>query len=49
MGALKDCNDDNEGNCIGKGELRVLSAFRDSSKSVGSRNGNGGFPCPIRT
>jgi hypothetical protein len=24
--AIKDCNDGNEGNCIGKGKLRVLSA-----------------------
>ncbi len=42
-GAVKDCNDDNEDNCVGKGELRVLGAFRDSSKYVGSRNANGGF------
>ncbi len=26
-GAVKDCNDGNEGNCIGKGDLRVISAF----------------------
>ncbi len=42
-GAVKDCDDDNEGNCIGKGKLRVLGAFRDLPESVGSRNGNGGF------
>ncbi len=51
--AIKDCNDGNEGNCIGEGNLKVFSAFRDLSKSVGSRNGNGGFghlfPCPIQT
>jgi hypothetical protein len=42
-GAVKDCNDDNEGNCISKGKLRVLGAFQNLSKSVGSRDGNGGF------
>jgi hypothetical protein len=43
MGAVRDCNDDDKGNRIGEGELRVLGAFRDSSESAGSRNGNGGF------
>ncbi len=43
VGAVMDCNDGNEGNCVGKGKLRVLGAFGDSSKSVGSRDGNGGF------
>ncbi len=43
MGAVKDCNDGNEGNHIGKGKLRVLGAFRDSSESVGSHDGNGEF------
>ncbi len=42
-GAIKDCNDDNEGNSIGEGELRELGAFGDSSESVGSQDGNGGF------
>jgi hypothetical protein len=42
-GVVKDCNDGDEGDCIGKGELRVFGAVRDLSKSVGSRNGNGGF------
>jgi hypothetical protein len=42
-GAIKDCNDGNEGHCIGKSELRVLGAFVDSSESVGSHDGNGGF------
>jgi hypothetical protein len=42
-GAIKDCNDGNEGTCVGKGELRVLSAFRDLSKSIQSRNSNVGF------
>ncbi len=48
MGAVEDCNDDDEGNCIGKGKFRVLSAFRDLSKSVGSCYGNGGFDCLFR-
>jgi hypothetical protein len=26
-GAVKDCNDGNESNCVGKGNLRVISAF----------------------
>jgi hypothetical protein len=42
-GAGKDCNDGDDGNCIGKGKLRVLGAFGDVSKSVGSCYGNGGF------
>jgi hypothetical protein len=41
--AIKDCNDGDEGNRVGKGELRVLSAFGDLSKSIGSRDGNGGL------
>jgi hypothetical protein len=44
-GAIKDCDDDNKGNCVGEGKLKVLGAFGDSSESVGSRNGNGGFSC----
>ncbi len=43
VGAVKDCNDGDEGNCIGGGKLRVLGAFGDLSMSVGSRDGNGGF------
>jgi hypothetical protein len=42
-GGVKDCNDDNEGNRIGKGKLRALGAFGDLSKSIGSHDGNGGF------
>jgi hypothetical protein len=42
-GAVKDCNHSNEGNCIGKGKLRVLGAFGDSSESVGSPDDNSGF------
>jgi hypothetical protein len=41
-GAVEDCNDDDQSNSVGKGKLRVLSAFGDSSESVGSRDGNGG-------
>jgi len=44
-GAVKDCNDDNEGNRIGKGKLWVLGAFGDLPKSVGSRDGNSGLGC----
>jgi hypothetical protein len=47
-GAVKDCNDGDEGNRVGKGKLRVLGAFGDSSKSIGSRNGKGGFGCLFR-
>ena len=41
--AVKDCNDGNEGNLVDRDKLRVLGAFRDLSKSIGSRNGNNGF------
>jgi hypothetical protein len=44
-GAIKDCHDGNEGNCIGKGKLGVLGAFGDFSESIGSRDGNSGFGC----
>ncbi len=43
VGAVRDCNYGIEGNRVGKGKLRVLGAFGDSSKYVGSQNGNGGF------
>jgi hypothetical protein len=26
-GAIKDCNDGDEGNCLGKSNLRVIGAF----------------------
>jgi hypothetical protein len=52
-GAIKDCNKGDEGNCIGKGNLRVFGTFCDSSQSIRSRNGNSGFVhlflCPIQT
>ncbi len=41
-GAVEDCNDDNQSDVIGKGALRVLGSFGDSSESVGSRDGNSG-------
>ena len=34
MGAVKDCNDGNEGNCVGKGDLRARGPFLDLSESV---------------
>ncbi len=40
--AVEDCNDDNQSNGVGKGELRVLGAFGNPSECVGSRDGNGG-------
>jgi hypothetical protein len=46
--AVKDCYDGNEGNRVGEGKLRVLGAFGDSSESVGSHDGNGGFGCLFR-
>jgi hypothetical protein len=42
MGGVEDYNDDNQSNSVGKGKLRVLCAFGDSSESVGSRDGNSG-------
>jgi hypothetical protein len=47
-GAIKDCNYDDEGNRIGKSKLSILGAFGDSSETVGSRNGSGGFGCLFR-
>jgi hypothetical protein len=40
--AVEDCNDDDQGNGIGKGKLGVLSAFRNTSECKGSRAHNGG-------
>ena len=45
-GAVENCYDDDQSNCVGKGELRVLGAFGDASESVGSRDcdcSSGGF------
>ncbi len=40
--AVEDCDDDHQGNRVGKGNLRVLCAFRNVSECIGSRDGNGG-------
>ncbi len=40
--AVEDHDDDNQSNGVGKGKLRVLGAFRNPFKCVGSRDGNGG-------
>jgi hypothetical protein len=40
-GAVENLDDDDQSNCIGEGELRVLSAFGDSSESAGSRDCDG--------
>jgi hypothetical protein len=37
-GAVENCDDDDQSDCVGKGELRVLGAFGDLSESVGSRD-----------
>jgi hypothetical protein len=42
MVAVEDWDDDDQGNGVGKGKLRVLGTFRNASKCVGSHNGNGG-------
>jgi hypothetical protein len=43
VGAIKDCNDGNEGNRVGEGKLRVIGALGDSSESIASRNCISGF------
>ncbi len=40
--AVEDCNDDDQGDGVDKGKLRVLGTFRNTSKCVGSCKGNGG-------
>jgi hypothetical protein len=47
-GAVKDCNDGDECNCVGEGKFRVFGAFGDLSESIGSRDGNSGFGCLFR-
>jgi hypothetical protein len=42
MVAVKDHDDDNQSNGVGKGKLRVLGAFKNSSESVESRDGDRG-------
>jgi hypothetical protein len=46
---VEDCNDDNQSNGSGKGELRVIGAFGDLSKSIRSRDGNSGSGNLINT
>ncbi len=40
--SVEDCDDDDQGDRVGQGELRVLGAFRSMSECVGSRDGNSG-------
>ncbi len=40
--AVEDCDDDDQGNRVGKGKLRVLGAFRNASECVRSCDGSGG-------
>ncbi len=40
--AVEDRDDDIQGDGVGKGKLRVLGAFRNASKCIGSRNCDGG-------
>ncbi len=37
-GTVENRDEDDQSDCVGKGELRVLGAFRDLSKSVGRRD-----------
>ncbi len=39
--AVEDCDDDDQGDGVGEGKLRVLGAFRNLSKCVGSHDGEG--------
>ena len=36
--AVENHDEDDQSDCIGEGELRVLGAFGDKSESVGSRD-----------
>ncbi len=47
MVAVEDHDDDDQGNGVGKGKLRVLSAFRNPSECAGSHDGNDGSGCLI--
>jgi hypothetical protein len=40
--AVEDPDDDDQGNGVAEGKLRVLGAFRYASKCVGSCNHDGG-------
>jgi hypothetical protein len=48
MIAVEDRDDDNQSNGAGKAKLRVLDAFRNLSKSVGSCNDNSGSVSLVR-
>jgi hypothetical protein len=48
MVAVDDCNDEDQSAGIVKGKLRVLGAFRNPSKCVGSHDGDGGTGSLIR-
>ena len=41
--AVEDHEDDDQGDGVGKGKLRVLGAFRNPSECIGSCNYDGGF------
>jgi hypothetical protein len=47
--AVEDWDDDDQGNRVGKGKLRVLGAFRNAFECVGSRNRDGGSGSLIGT
>jgi hypothetical protein len=40
--AEEDCDDDDQGNGVGKDKLRVLGAFRNASECRGNRDQDGG-------
>ena len=42
MGRIEYCNDGNQSDCVCEGKLRVLSAYGDSSESVGGPDCDGG-------
>jgi hypothetical protein len=42
MVAVEVCDDDDQGNKVGEGKLRVLGAFKNASVCVGSHDCNGG-------
>jgi hypothetical protein len=39
-GAVDDCNDEDQSNCVGSGKLGELGAFGDTAKSVCGHDGN---------
>ncbi len=42
MGAIKNCNDDDQGNGVGSGELGGIAVFGDTAERVHGCNGHGG-------